>query len=219
MRQFARPQAFRRTSERAPLPRRLQLGAFDQACEGWLNTDITPHLLLARVPGLAWVAHRLGVLDERRYAQHRAGVFRALRWLDVSRPFRFADGTFQAIYCAHLLEHLYPAAAARCVRECHRVLMPGGVLRIAVPDLDALVASYDPLEPDRFLYGLLQARGARGERPSARHRWHYNERSLRALLESCGFAEPVRRAFREGLAPDLERIETREWSLFMEAVK
>jgi hypothetical protein len=29
----------------------------------------------------------------------------------------------------------------------------------------------------------------------------------------------VRCEFRQGLAPDLERIETRRWSLFMEAVK
>jgi SAM-dependent methyltransferase len=175
-----------------PLPARLQLGAFDQACEGWVNTDVTPHLLLARVPGLAFLAHRLGVLDERRYAQHRAGVFRSLRWLDASRPFRFADQTFEAIYCSHLLEHLYPAAAQLCVRECHRVLVPGGVLR---------------------------ARGVRGERSSARHRWHYNEGSLRALLRGAGFEQPLRREFRTGLTPDLERIETREWSLFMEAVK
>lgn len=202
-----------------PLPPRLQLGAFDQACEGWVNTDVTPHLLLARVPGLAWLAHRLGAIDQRRYAQHREGVFRKLRWLDAARPFRFADDTFEAIYCSHLLEHLYPAAAALCVRECHRVLVPGGVLRVAVPDLDAVVASYDPGDPDSFLEGLLQARGERGERSSARHRWHYNEGSLRALLAGAGFENPVRCEFRQGLAPDLERIETRRWSLFMEAVK
>ena len=39
----------------AVLPRRLQLGAFDQVHHNWVSTDITPHLLVARVPGLAWL--------------------------------------------------------------------------------------------------------------------------------------------------------------------
>jgi hypothetical protein len=57
------------------LTRRLQLGAFDQATHGWVNTDITPHLFVARIPGLGWAFHRLGVIGPERYAAHRAGVF------------------------------------------------------------------------------------------------------------------------------------------------
>jgi SAM-dependent methyltransferase len=202
----------------AVLPRKLQLGSFDQAPDGWLNTDITPHLLVARAPGLPWLLHRAGVLSDERYASHRSGAFRAVRYLDLSRPFRFPDDTFEAVLATHVLEHLHPDVAGRCLRETYRVLTPGGVLRIAVPDLDAIVAAYDPADPDTFLWGIYQGRGARAKR-SARHWWHYNARSLEALLRQTGFRDVDRRDFREGRLPDVERVDTRPGSLFLEAIK
>lgn len=199
------------------LSRKLQLGSFDQACEGWVNTDVTPHLLVARVPGLARLLHGAGVLDEQRWRQHQAGTFRQLRWLDVSRPFRFPDASFDAVYCSHMLEHLHPDVAEHCLQEARRVLAPGGVLRLAVPDLDAMVAGYDPADPDQFLWGVFQGRGARAKR-SARHWWHYNAVSLEALLRRLGFRQVYQCEFQQGRCPDLERIEVRRWSLFMEAI-
>jgi SAM-dependent methyltransferase len=200
----------------AVLPRKLQLGSFDQAPEGWLNTDITPHLLIARVPGLPWLLHRAGVLSDERYASR--GAFASLRYLDLSRPFRFPDRTFEAVLATHVLEHLHPDVAERCLRETHRVLAPGGVLRVAVPDLDLMVARYDPADPEEFLRGIYQGRGSNANW-SARHWWHYNAASLEALLRQTGFTEVERREFRQGRLPDVERVDTRPGSLFVEAVK
>jgi SAM-dependent methyltransferase len=198
--------------------RKLHLGAFDQAVPGWLNTDVTPHLLVARVPVLPWLLARIGVIGEQRVAAYRSGAFRSVRYLDVTRRFRFDDETFDVVYASHLLEHLHPDAAERCLREVHRVLRPGGILRLAVPDLDHMVAHYDPADPNQFLWGIYQGRGARAKR-TARHWWHYNEVSLEALLRSIGFREMQRREFQEGRCPDLDQIETRRWSLFVEAVR
>ena len=198
--------------------RRLQLGAFDQVQEGWLNTDVTPHLFVARAPGLAWLLHRLGVIGPDRYAAHRSGRFGSLDYLNVGRPFRFDDDTFEAVYASHLLEHLDRDVAERCLNEVYRVLSPGGIVRIAVPDLDAVVAHYDPSDPDAFLAGLYDAHSGRRSRTSL-HRWMYNPGSLRALLQRVGFRDVQRCEFRQGRCPDVERIETRRWSLFMEGVK
>lgn len=200
------------------LPRRLHLGAFDQVHEGWVNTDITPHMLVARVPGLPWILYRLGVIGSERYASYRAGTFRQLRYLDVSRRFRFPDAAFECVFASNLLEHLHPDVAANCLREVHRVLVPGGVVRLVVPDLDRVVAEYDPADPEGFLYSIYQARGSRDKR-SARHWWHYNAGSLEALLRGIGFREVARREFGQGQCPDVTRIDNRPWSLFMEAVK
>jgi SAM-dependent methyltransferase len=198
--------------------KRLHLGAFDQVQKGWLNTDVTPHLFVARVPGLAVLLHRLGVIGAERYAAHRSGTFRSLHYLDVGRRFRFDDDTFEAAYASHLLEHLDPEVAEQCLREVHRVLEPGGIVRIAVPDLDEVVAHYDSVDPDRFLAGLYDAHSGRRSRTSL-HRWMYNQRSLEALLGRVGFRDIQRRDYRQGRCPDVERIETRRWSLFMEGIK
>ena len=199
---------------RPPRERRLHVGAFDVVHEGWLNTDVTPHLVAARVPGLARLARRAGRLPDERWAAHRDGSFRRLRYLDVTRPLPYPDASFEAAFGSHVLEHLTPAEGEAMLAELRRVLQPGGVLRLAVPDLDRVVAGYDPAAPDAFLDGLLQGRTR--SRSRHRHWWHYNERSLRALLERAGYRGVERRAFREGACPDVERIDTRPESLFME---
>jgi SAM-dependent methyltransferase len=202
----------------AALPRRLQLGAFDQVHEGWLDTDVTPHLLVARVPGLPRLLHRAGVVSAERYAAYRSGAFRAVRYLDVSLRFRFPDNIFECVYASHLLEHLHPDVAEHCLSEVHRVLAPAGIVRLAVPNLDLVVAAYDPADPDQFLTGIYQGRGRRANR-RARHWWHYNAGSLDALLRKVGFGEVQVCDYRQGRCPDVELIETRPGSLFMEAVK
>jgi SAM-dependent methyltransferase len=208
-----------------PLPRRrhepsstkLHIGAFDVVHDGWLNTDVTPHMAIARAPGLARALRLAGRLSDERWAAYRDGVFRRLRYLDLTRPLPYPDGAFEAVLGSHVLEHLTPAEAERLLRELHRVLRPGGVLRIAVPDLDAVIAAYDPADPDGFLDGLLQGR----ERSTSRHRhwWQYNERSLRELLERTGYAEVERHGHAQGRCPDVERIDTRPESLFVEGVR
>jgi SAM-dependent methyltransferase len=195
---------------------RLHVGAFDVVHDGWLNTDVTPHLMAARVPGLPRLARALGRLDDERWAAHEDGRFRRLRYLDVTRPLPFSDDVFEAALGSHVLEHLAPDEGDALLRELRRVLRPGGILRIAVPDLDAVIASYDPADPDGFLEGMLQGRTR--SRSRHRHWWHYNERSLGAALARAGFADVRRFGFREGRCPDVERVDTRSESLFMEGV-
>ncbi|MGH2871330.1 MAG: class I SAM-dependent methyltransferase [Solirubrobacteraceae bacterium] len=200
------------------LPRRLQLGAFDHVHEGWLSTDITPHLLVARVPGLAWALHRAGAIGPDRYVSHRSGAFRSVRYLDLTRRFRFPDDAFECVYASHVLEHLHPDTAERCLAEVRRVLVPGGIVRLAVPDLDRLVGDYDQADPEGLLMGIYQGRGSAAKR-SARHWWHYNGVSLPALLRRLGFSEVTVCEYRQGRMPDVATIENRPWSLYVEAVK
>jgi predicted SAM-dependent methyltransferase len=58
---------------------------------------------------------------------------------DAADLSRFADRTFSVIYASHVVEHFdYQNELTRTLREWHRVLAPGGLLHVSVPDLDIL---------------------------------------------------------------------------------
>jgi predicted SAM-dependent methyltransferase len=54
----------------------------------------------------------------------------------------FADGSVDGVYSSHVIEHLLPAVADDFVHDVYRVLKPGGVLRLATPDLETLAFEY-----------------------------------------------------------------------------
>ena len=61
---------------------------------------------------------------------------------NINKGIPFADGVFDAVYHSHVLEHLKPDQGERLLQECYRVLAPGGVLRIVVPDLETIARLY-----------------------------------------------------------------------------
>lgn len=71
-----------------------------------------------------------------------APVSPAVRACDIVQGLPFADRSFDACYSSHVLEHLEPGDGARLLREMCRVLEPGGVVRIVVPDLELVVSDY-----------------------------------------------------------------------------
>ncbi len=61
---------------------------------------------------------------------------------DIRHGLPFADESFDVVYHSHVLEHLTAADGERLMQECRRVLRPGGVLRVVVPDLETIAALY-----------------------------------------------------------------------------
>lgn len=60
-------------------------------------------------------------------------------YLDATRRFPFDDSTFDYVFSEHMIEHIDYDCAVTMLRECHRVLKPGGKMRIATPDLGVLM--------------------------------------------------------------------------------
>lgn len=54
----------------------------------------------------------------------------------------FEDGTFDVVYHSNVLEHFHRADGANFIQECFRVLKPGGILRVVVPDLEQICRLY-----------------------------------------------------------------------------
>jgi predicted SAM-dependent methyltransferase len=99
--------------------RKLQLGSGSNLYEGWLNTD---------------------VVDFKRKND--------VVYLDARKPFPLPDDSFDVVFSEHMIEHISFPDALQCLRECARILRPGGKIRIATPSLRRLVALYDDEQSD-----------------------------------------------------------------------
>jgi predicted SAM-dependent methyltransferase len=68
---------------------------------------------------------------------------------DLTKPLPFPDGSVDEVYSSHVLEHFtYPRPLLSVLEECHRVLKPGGRIRIAVPNARVFLQAY--FEPEGF---------------------------------------------------------------------
>jgi SAM-dependent methyltransferase len=65
-----------------------------------------------------------------------------VRAWDLSRGIPFPGGEFDVVYHSHLLEHFPRAKGQAFLRDCFRVTRPGGVIRVAVPDLERITRLY-----------------------------------------------------------------------------
>lgn len=61
---------------------------------------------------------------------------------DLGKQLPYPAGSFDVAYHSHVLEHFSREAGQRLLRECWRVLRTGGILRIAVPDLEQIARLY-----------------------------------------------------------------------------
>lgn len=61
-------------------------------------------------------------------------------FLDVSKRFPVQAHTFDYIFTEHLIEHFTYKDGLRILKECYRVLKPGGTIRIATPDIDKVIS-------------------------------------------------------------------------------
>ncbi len=61
---------------------------------------------------------------------------------DVTKGLPFEDDSLQVVYHSHVLEHIPKSMVKAFLNECYRVLKPGGIIRIAVPDLEGIVRNY-----------------------------------------------------------------------------
>lgn len=208
---------------------KLHLGCGSIVVDGWINIDNSPGVLLSRAPAAKRALRRVGVLTN---AQSEAVFPDGIVRVDLRKGLPYGDATAAAIYSSHLIEHLARWQGLRLLKECARVLRPGGVIRIATPDLGEIVADYlagdtraGDTPADSMMSQLMtfsEQQGTRAQRlvrrlVTAPHQWLYDEESLTKLLHEAGFSDVARATYREGLLPDLEQIEQRNEGLMIEA--
>jgi SAM-dependent methyltransferase len=78
----------------------------------------------------------------------------------------FPEESFDVVYHSSVLEHLPKWSAPDFIAECYRVLVPGGVLRVGIPDLETICRLYlhhleralagEPGAADRYDWMLME---------------------------------------------------------------
>jgi predicted SAM-dependent methyltransferase len=125
--------------------------------------------------------------------------------LDATQPFPFADASFDYLFSEHMIEHLSYPQGLQMLTECRRVLKPGGVLRIATPDLAFLVALYGTGKSAlqnaylewaraRFIAWAPEASDTFVINNFVRdwgHQFVYDAKTLHRALHDAGFTAPV----------------------------
>lgn len=141
--------------------------------------------------------------------------------MDATRPFPFETGTFAYMFSEHMIEHVGYEQGLAMLRECHRTLKPGGVIRITTPDLAAITKLYAGARggvQDRYLAWFYQAfLPPRHPRTPASvlnahfrmwgHQFLYDEHTLSGSLTAAGFSRVVRRPLGESAHVPLRAIE------------
>jgi SAM-dependent methyltransferase len=105
----------------------LNLGCGNRTHPMWVNIDYT---LSGRIRSIPFIG---------RFAKLQPVGYR--NW-DLRRGIPFKSGTVDVVYSSHVLEHLDRSVAGVFLREAARVLKPGGIIRIVVPDLEDAVRTY-----------------------------------------------------------------------------
>ncbi|GEP44588.1 methyltransferase domain-containing protein [Brevifollis gellanilyticus] len=99
-----------------------------------------------------WLASHYRRLRPRYSAEELAQLYAACEFREfffqAGGRLDFEDASFDFIVSEHFFEHLQLPDALALMKECQRLLRPGGVIRTSVPDAD--LRGYAPPEPPGY---------------------------------------------------------------------
>ena len=63
-------------------------------------------------------------------------------FLDVTKTFPIPSASFDFVFTEHHIEHISYKNAVFMLKECFRILKPGGVIKVITPDLESSISNY-----------------------------------------------------------------------------
>ena len=205
--------------------KKLHIGCGPFTPSGWVNLDGSWNAKLAKFKFLRKILGKFRIIPP-----HLAEISWNLDIVhhDIRKPFPFKNDTFSAIYASHVLENLYLDEAKSLLKECHRILRPGGVLRIMVHDLRKAALNYisgnnlkdskdQKTKADEFLTTL----SIRHEFPKGSifykiytlfndyhtYKWLYDSESLIFHFKEAGFEKVEQKPVLQSKIEDIKAVE------------
>jgi len=168
--------------------RKVAVGTFqDMTHYGWENWDI---------------------LDLSDWAKANGYSFKQM---DVTKGLPYENNSVDIIKASHFLEHLTREQGSAFLRECHRVLRPNGLIRLAIPDARLLAEKYlngEIMEYRHVNIGVERAKDdieAFFQLLMSGHSTVYDENSLKRKLGEIGFTEVKRMPFNKSRSEVIEK--------------
>jgi len=177
-----------------------------QECQRYAGLMVRPYLLSSYLKNHS--VHKLqiganvcllpGWLNTDLYPQSPGSMT-----LDATKPFPFNSASFDYVFSEHQMEHISYDDALTMLRECHRILRPGGKIRIAVPSVDRLIELFGPSrtdQQDRYIAYRTKMCYPNTGNPSPcfainasfmnwGHKFLYDRETLYEILHSIGFSD------------------------------
>jgi SAM-dependent methyltransferase len=128
----------------AAAPVKVNLGSGLFVARGWINIDGSLKALLARSPAFVLHAIHPWFANSGATREQFITLLRGNRFVhhDLKYGIPLPDSSADFVFSSHMLHHLYRDQAARMLAETMRVLKPGGIMRLVVPDLEYIMALY-----------------------------------------------------------------------------
>ncbi len=207
----------------------INYGCGLSAPDEWHNFDASPTLKLQRLPLVGILFKK--VLKPRFPSNIKYGD------IIIGLP-KINDNSVDGVYCSHVLEHLAYNEMIKAIENTYKILKPGGIFRLVMPDFENLIDSYLERKKQKnsdasiiFMRNTGMALENRQKSIKAvlsevlgnsRHQWLWDEAATIQQLKEAGFSHIRRCEYNDSKDPLfklVENIDRFKGAIALEAIK
>ena len=143
-------------------------------------------------------------------------------------PYPWEDNSIEAIHSSHVIEHLNKQDGINMVKECYRILEPGGVLTLCCPGMDQYISrllknDFSDVRPHIITTLDTLVGELNHEEYHMSHRYLFNKDTIELWLLKAGFTNIIFHGHHDGpyreLFPSAYNGDFEEVSLYVTTIK